>query len=87
MSLMCIFKAGTHFRAGKPVFNMEVDKCRLTNVRNVAIAGAPVTEWRLYDTHYTERFLMTPKVNEKGYNASSVFPHIKSYKNGKIDEV
>ena len=36
------------------------------------VAGAPVTDWSLYDTHYTERFLGTPRDNPKGYEASSV---------------
>ncbi len=32
-----------------------------------AVAGAPVTDWSLYDTHYTERFMSTPQDNEAGY--------------------
>ena len=39
-------------------------------------AVAPVTDWRLYDTHYTERYLGHPEDNAEGYVASSVFPHI-----------
>ena len=39
------------------------------------VAGAPVTDWRLYDTHYTERFLGTPQANAPGYLASSVMTH------------
>jgi dipeptidyl-peptidase 4 len=39
------------------------------------IAGAPVTDWRLYDTHYTERFMDTPQANAEGYAASSVMTH------------
>ena len=35
------------------------------------IAVAPVTDWRLYDTIYTERFMLTPQQNEAGYEASS----------------
>jgi dipeptidyl-peptidase 4 len=39
------------------------------------IAGAPVTDWRLYDTHYTEQFMGTPQDNAAGYAASSVMAH------------
>src|SRR5690606_33943944 len=34
---------------------------------------APVTDWSLYDTHYTERFLGMPEENAAGYAASNVF--------------
>src|SRR5690606_5831960 len=44
------------------------------------VAGAPVTDWRLYDTHYTERYLSTPQANGKGYDASSVLEHAESLK-------
>lgn len=33
-----------------------------------AVAVAPVTSWRYYDTIYTERFMLTPNENESGYN-------------------
>jgi dipeptidyl aminopeptidase/acylaminoacyl peptidase len=36
------------------------------------IAGAPVTDWRNYDTIYTERYMRTPQDNPDGYNATSV---------------
>ena len=39
------------------------------------VAGAPVTDWTLYDTHYTERFLGDPVENKEGYTKSSVFPY------------
>ncbi|HMB73768.1 MAG TPA: S9 family peptidase [Gammaproteobacteria bacterium] len=39
-------------------------------------AGAPVTDWLLYDTHYTERYLMKPQDNGQGYERSSVFPYL-----------
>jgi dipeptidyl-peptidase-4 len=39
------------------------------------VAGAPVTDWSLYDTHYTERYLSTPEANAAGYAASSVLTH------------
>ena len=37
----------------------------------VGIAVAPPTDWRYYDTVYTERFMRTPQENEKGYNETS----------------
>ena len=37
-----------------------------------AAVGAPVTDWSLYDTHYTERFMSTPEANPEGYAASDV---------------
>ncbi len=40
------------------------------------VSGAPVTDWALYDTHYTERYLGTPQGNPDGYEASSVFPYL-----------
>lgn len=49
-----------------------------------AISGAPVTDWRLYDTHYTERYLGHPESNETGYEASSVFPYVKNYQSGLL---
>lgn len=49
-----------------------------------AISGAPVTDWRLYDTHYTERYLGHPDGNEKGYEASSVFPYVQNYQSGLL---
>lgn len=38
----------------------------------LGIAVAPVTDWRYYDTIYTERFMRTPRENPEGYKASSV---------------
>jgi len=40
-----------------------------------AVAGAPVVDWRLYDTHYTERYMGTPRDNVDGYAASNVLTH------------
>lgn len=40
------------------------------------VSGSPVTDWLLYDTHYTERYLNHPEVNADGYNNSSVFPYV-----------
>jgi dipeptidyl aminopeptidase/acylaminoacyl peptidase len=36
------------------------------------IAGAPVTDWRDYDSIYTERLMLTPQENPEGYEATSV---------------
>lgn len=38
----------------------------------IGISGAPVTDWHLYDTIYTERFMGTPQNNPEGYEKSSV---------------
>lgn len=46
------------------------------------IAGAPVTSWELYDTHYTERFMDTPQDNPEGYKRSSVLTYVDQYKGG-----
>jgi dipeptidyl-peptidase 4 len=47
---------------------------RRPDVFHAAIAGAPVTEWRLYDTHYTERYLGDPNARPETYDASSLLP-------------
>src|SRR5690554_508342 len=41
------------------------------DVFSFAIAVAPVTSWRLYDTIYTERFMQTPQENPNGYDENS----------------
>ena len=41
------------------------------------ISGAPVTDWRLYDTHYTERYMSTPSANSDGYDVSNVLSHVE----------
>jgi dipeptidyl-peptidase-4 len=38
----------------------------------VGIAGAPVTDWALYDTGYTERYMSTPELNKPGYEGSDL---------------
>ena len=41
------------------------------------IAIAPVTDWRLYDTGYTERYMRRPQVNDRGYEGASLLPRAK----------
>ena len=43
-------------------------------------AGAPVTDWSLYDTHYTERYMDLPTANVAGYRNSTVFAHLDGLK-------
>ena len=52
-------------------YNTLMSLCR-GKVFRAGVAVAPVTDWRFYDTIYTERFMATPQVNNKGYEASSV---------------
>ncbi len=44
---------------------------RRPDVFHAAVAGAPVTDWHLYDTHYTERFLGLPQDDPEAYARSS----------------
>ncbi|MGD9598935.1 MAG: S9 family peptidase [Steroidobacteraceae bacterium] len=44
------------------------------------VAGAPVTDFRLYDTHYTERYMGTPAENPQGYAFSDVRTHAEGLK-------
>lgn len=45
---------------------------RRPDVFQSAVAGAPVVDWRDYDTHYTERYLNLPSENPAGYRNSSL---------------
>jgi len=47
------------------------------------IAGAPVTDWRLYDSIYTERYMLTPERNAQGYESTSVLAAAKHLR-GKL---
>jgi dipeptidyl-peptidase-4 len=54
-----------------------------SNVFRAGVAGAPVTDWTLYDTHYTERYLGMPQANAKGYENSSVLTNVENL-NGRL---
>jgi dipeptidyl-peptidase-4 len=66
--------------------------CRAPDVFHVAVAGAPVTSWDGYDTHYTERYMGLPADNPGGYRESAVFDHVPNIRgrlmivHGLIDE-
>jgi len=49
----------------------------------IGIAGAPVTDWRLYDSVYTERYMGTPQNNPEGYDKASVLKAAKNL-SGKL---
>lgn len=50
------------------------------DVFKAAIAVAPVTTWRYYDTIYTERYLQTPQLNAAGYDNNSPITHVNKLK-------
>jgi len=57
-----------------------------------AMAGGPVTDWTLYDSHFTERFMDLPSENPEGYKTGNVMNYVDKYKgmlqivHGEIDE-
>lgn len=53
---------------------------RHPDVFQVAVAGAPVTDWKNYDTIYTERYMRTPQENPEGYRAGSCMEYVDQLK-------
>jgi dipeptidyl-peptidase-4 len=51
---------------------------RRPDVFHAAVAGAPVTDWALYDTHYTERYLGRPDTDPDAYERTSLIPDAPS---------
>jgi dipeptidyl-peptidase-4 len=58
--------------------------CLAPDVFRVGVAGAPVTHWDGYDTHYTERYMGLPAENEAGYTDSSVMAHVAGLRSGAL---
>lgn len=52
-------------------------------VFHVGVAGAPVTDWRNYDTIYTERFMWIPQENKEGYDNGACVTFVDRF-NGKL---
>lgn len=50
------------------------------DVFKMAIAVAPVTNWRFYDSIYTERYMQTPQENPSGYDENSPINHVSKLK-------
>jgi dipeptidyl-peptidase-4 len=50
------------------------------DIFKMAIAVAPVTNWRFYDSIYTERYLQTPQENASGYDDNSPINHVSKLK-------
>ena len=50
------------------------------DVFSLAIAVAPVTNWRYYDNIYTERYMQTPQENASGYDNNSPINHVEKLK-------
>lgn len=51
-----------------------------SDVFKMAIAVAPVTNWRFYDSVYTERYMQTPQENASGYDQNSPINHVSKLK-------
>ncbi len=56
---------------------------KFPDVFHAAVAGSPVTDWKNYDTIYTERYMQTPRENADGYKSSSCLKYVKKLK-GKL---
>ena len=56
---------------------------RYPDLFHVGVSGAPVTDWRSYDTIYTERYMNTPQINKAGYDEGSAMTYAANLK-GKL---
>lgn len=58
------------------LMEMQSPECRF----KAGVSMAPVTDWRFYDSIYTERYMLTPQQNETGYKASSALENTSKLK-------
>lgn len=61
-------------------YNTLMTLCGGNNVFKLGMAVAPVTDWKFYDSVYTERYMRTPQENSRGYQSSSVLNRAKALK-------
>lgn len=52
-----------------------------SDIFKLCIAGAPVTNWKIYDTGYTERYMDTPENNADGYAKGSILNYVNNFPN------
>ncbi|KAG1561199.1 hypothetical protein G6F49_002035 [Rhizopus delemar] len=56
------------------------------DIFKIAIAGAPVTRWELYDAAYTERYMGLPSENQQAYTKSSVLQYVQNFPDKQENE-
>lgn len=61
-------------------YNVLMAMTRGEGTFQAGVAVAPPTDWRLYDSIYTERYMRTPQENPKGYEETSVMTHVDGLK-------
>jgi dipeptidyl-peptidase-4 len=62
---------------------MTINMMTRTNLFKAGVAGGPVTDWRLYEIMYTERYMDNPTQNAAGYDESNTLKYVKNLK-GKM---
>ncbi len=50
----------------------------------IGVSVAPVSDFRLYDTHYTERYMSTPQLNPDGYEKTAIYGDTEHLKDGRL---
>ena len=65
-------------------YNTLMTLCGGNDVYKLGMAVAPVTDFKFYDTVYTERYMRTPQENAEGYKKASVLERSKNLKGGLL---